>query len=103
MFHFCIPTDINRDVRKVKRLLSSLEKDELKALFEELGLFDVTLRRKYSDNDNAYADYLVRSWIRGDDDVLRSEDYPGGATGENLKKALTKLDRIGIADEICLA
>ena len=97
------PTDINRDVRKVKCLLKPLEKDELKALFEELGLFDATLRKKYSDNDNVYADYLVRSWIRGDDDVLRSVDYPGGATWGNLKKALTKLDRVGIADEIHLA
>ena len=76
LFH--TSTDINRDVRKVKPLLSSLEKDELKNLFEELGLFNATLCRKYSDD--VYADYLVHLWIRGDDEVLRSEDYPGGAT-----------------------
>ena len=97
---YCI--DIDRDVRKVKNLLKPLEKDEIKELFGELGLFDATLRKKYSDNDNVYADYLVRLWIRGDDDAQQLEDYPGGATWENLKKALTKLGRTGIAEEIKL-
>ena len=94
-----IPTDINRDVRKAINLLSLLEKHELKQLFGELGLHDVTLRRKYSDDLDVYAEYLVCLWIRGDDDVLKLKEYPGGATWENLKKALTKLG-IGIAEEI---
>ena len=89
-------TDINKDGRKVKRLLNSLDRDNLKALFEELGLSETTLGNKYSDSAVAYLDDLVRSWIHERDDVLDR----GGATWENLKSALQELGHNGIADII---
>ena len=88
--------DINKDVCQVKRLLNSLDRDNLKALFEELGLSETTLGNKYSDNAVAYLDDLVRSWILGKDDVLDR----GGATWENLKSALKKLGHNGIANKV---
>jgi hypothetical protein len=94
--------NIDRDVRKVKRLLKPLDNDELKELFEEFGLSNATLRNKYAQGVNVYADDLVRAWILGKDGVLKSKEYPGGATWGNLKKALTKLGRTGIAEEIKL-
>ena len=89
-------TDINKDGCQVKELLKPLNKDELKALFEELGLSETTLRNKYSDNAVAYLDDLVSSWIQARDDVLER----GGPTWENLKKALKKLGHNGIAIEV---
>ena len=88
--------DINKDGRKVKRLLNSLDRDNLKALFEELGLSETTLRNKYSDSAVAYLDDLVRSWIQARDDVLDR----GGATWESLKSALKKLGHNGIANKV---
>ena len=89
-------TDINKDGRKVKKLLKPLNKDEHKGLFEELGLYETTLGNKYSDSAVAYLDDLVRSWIHERDDVLDR----GGATWENLKSALQELGHNGIANEI---
>ena len=88
--------DINKDGCQVKRLLNSLDRDNLKALFEELGLSETTLGNKYSDSAVAYLDDLVRSWIQARDDVLER----GGPTWENLKKALKKLGHNGIAIEV---
>ena len=88
--------DINRDGRKVQRLLNSLDRDNLKALFKELGLYETTLGNKYSDNAVAYLDDLVSSWIQARDDVLER----GGATWENLKSVLKKLGHNGIAIEV---
>ena len=69
-------TDIDKDGRRVKELLKPLNRDELKELFEELGLSDATLRNKYSDSTMAYLDDLVRGWILRRDAVLDR----GGAT-----------------------
>ena len=88
--------DINKDGCQVKRLLNSLDRDNLKALFEELGLYETTLKNKYSDNAVAYLDDLVSSWIQARDDVLER----GGPTWENLKSALKKLGHNGIAMEV---
>ena len=95
-------TDIDRDVLKAKRFLKSLDKDELKDLFRELGLSDMSVRDKYSEGVSVYTDDLVRSWILERDAVLASEVYLGGATWENLKKALIELKHIGIAREIVI-
>ena len=89
-------TDINKDGCQVKELLKPLNKDELKALFEKLGLSETTLGNKYSDSAVAYLDDLVRSWIQARDNVLER----GGPTWENLKKALKKLGHNGIAIEV---
>ena len=88
--------DINKDGCQVKRLLNSLDRDNLKALFEELGLSETTLGNKYSYSAVAYLDDLVRSWILGKDDVLDR----GGATWESLKSALKKLGHNGIANKV---
>ena len=98
--HYLLPTDLNRDVRKVTFLLKNLEKDELEELFLELGLLNTTVQNKKSASTQVYAKDLIRSWILGKDDVLKSEEYRGGATWENLKKALVKLNHSGIAEQI---
>ena len=77
-----------------------MEIDQLKGLFEELGLYDATLRNRYANNVTAYSDDLTRAWIQGRDGVLKSDDYPGGPTWENLKKALLEIRHKGIADKI---
>ena len=100
LYHYSIiNADIDRDVLKAKGLLTSLDKNELKDLFRELGLSDMTVRNKYSDDLSVYAEDLIRSWILEKDAVLKSEVYLGGATWENLKKAL-QLKHTGIANKI---
>ena len=48
-----------------------------------------------------YAEGLIRAWILGDEGVTTaSEDYPGGATWENLRKALNELNHSGIAASV---
>ena len=89
-------TDIDKDGRSVKELLKPLNRDELKELFEELGLSDATLRNRYTDCAVAYLDDLVRGWMLRRDAVLDR----GGATWENLKKALQRLGHNGIAANI---
>ena len=94
-------TDIDRDVRRAKGCLKNLDKEELKDLFQELGLFDQTVRNRYLDSSRAeYSEELVRAWILGRDGVLDQEGYEGGATWENLRKALRELNHIGVAAEI---
>ena len=95
--------DVDRDLCKVKSILTNLDKDELKDLFRELALFDATLQNKYySESVSEYAEDLIRSWILGKDDVLKSEKYCGGPTWENLKKALTACNHNGIAEKITI-
>ena len=89
-------TDIDKDGRSVKELLKPLNRDELKELFEELGLSDATLRNRYTDCAVAYGDDLVRGWMLRRDAVLDR----GGATWKNLKKALQRLGHNGIAANI---
>ena len=92
--------DIDRDVGRVQKHLKPLENVQLKQLFEELGLSDSTLRNKYSHSVQAYADDLIRAWILGRDNVLTSEEYQGGPTMDNLKKALTALGHNGIVSKM---
>ena len=92
--------DIDRDVGKVADLLKNLTRDELKRLFSELGLFNATVMNKYEQGTSVYADDLIQKWILEKDDVLSKTDYPEGATWENLKKALKKLNHHGIAKHI---
>ena len=89
-------TDINKDGRRVKKLLKPLNRYELKELFTELGLSNATLINRYTDSRDAYLDDLVHPWIQGRDDVLDR----GGATWESLKKALQELGHNGIAANI---
>ena len=63
-------SDIERDVRRVKGCLKNLDKEDL---FQELGLFDQTVRNRYSDSSRAeYSEELVRAWILGRDGVSKS-------------------------------
>ena len=78
---------------KAKNDLRNLRKDELGDLFRELGLDDATV-------ENNGPDTIIRSWILETDAVLDKKEYPGGATWENLKKALAKLGHKGIAMKI---
>ena len=101
MYILSFPKDIDRDVRRAKGCLKDLGKEELKDLFQELGLYDSTVQNNYSSSTRAeYSEGLIRDWIRGKDGVLTSEDYSGGATWENLRRALKELNHHGIADDI---
>ena len=85
---------IDKDGPVVKQLLQPLNKDELKQLFEELGLSDTTLRNKYdSDSVLVYADDLIRAWMLEKNSVLEM----GGATKENMILALEKIGQNGRA------
>ena len=95
-----VSPDIDKDTRKVKKKLRALKKDELKNIFEELGLFRSTLENKYGDDIIVYADDLICAWILGRDDVLTSDDYPGGPTWENLIRALREFGHNGVANDI---
>ena len=94
-------TDINRDFHIAMGCLKDLDKEELKGLFQELELFYATVQDSFHNSSrNGYAEDLMRSWILGQDGVLISEKYEGGATWENLKKALRKLNHLGTAKKI---
>ena len=88
-------------MRRAKGCLKHLDRDELKDLFQELGLYHSTVQNNYSGSTRAeYSERLIRDWIRGEDGVLTSEDYSGGATWENLRKALKELNHHGVANDI---
>ena len=81
-------------------MIRVLGKDQLRNLFGELRLYHATLMNQYGGSVEAYAHDLVCAWIQGRDGVLKSEDYPGGPTWENLKKALEELGHKGTANII---
>ena len=88
-------------MRRAKGCLKHLDKEELKDLFQELGLYDSTVLNNFSDSTRAaYSESLIRAWILGKDGVLKSEDYRGGATWENLRKALRELNHHGVAEAV---
>ena len=51
--------DIDQDMSKAKCVLIHLDKDELGDLFRELGLYDTSVRDKYTDSLNDYAEDLI--------------------------------------------
>ena len=78
-----------------------LGKKELRDLFRDLGLANVTLQNHFEVYGlNQYADDLLLAWINERDNVLNNTDYPGGATWENLRKALTKLGHHGAGERV---
>ena len=78
-----------------------VEKNELRDIFRELGLADATLQNKFECSGlKQYADDLLHAWINERDKVLNNPDYPGGATWENLKKALSKEQHHGAVEAI---
>ena len=86
---------------KAKGCLKHLDKEDVKDLFQQLGLYDSTVQNNYSDGTRAaYCEGLIRAWILGRDGVLMKEDYSGGAMWENLRKALRELNHHGIAKDI---
>ena len=91
--------DINEDVGSVMDILQELNHMELKNLFTELGIKNATLQKNYQQGFDVYADDLIRTWIKGNQMVERPK-YQGGATRENLKKALNKLGFHGTASKI---
>ncbi|CAI8051843.1 hypothetical protein GBAR_LOCUS28378 [Geodia barretti] len=93
--------DIDRDLHIAKRHLQHLSKQELKDIFLELGLFDATVRDNLTDSSrDSYAEDLIRAWILGRDGIMIKEEYKGGATWENLKKALRNINHPGVAATI---
>ena len=94
--------DIDRDLGPVKGILvRHLDKEQLRDLFRELGLANKTLQDTLDHHGlSQYAEDLVYAWINGRDDVLKKPEYPGGATWDNLRKALTKEGHGGAALQI---
>jgi hypothetical protein len=96
--------DVDTGVHDIGKHLKDLQKDELKHLFRELGLYSSTVENTYAGSSrDAYADDLIRAWILGKDGVLlppKSRVYAGGATRRNLKKALTEMKYHGVAARI---
>ena len=80
--------------------LQGLKKEELKELFLELGLFDTTVQNNFDSSRDSYAEDLIRAWILGKDGIGTKEEYKGGATWENLKKSLRKINHPGVAAAI---
>ena len=95
---FCLSADIDRDFIDAKMLLVRyLSKWGLRYLFRELGLADSTLQDHYEHYSvNQYADSLLHAWINERDDVVTT----GGATWENLKRALESIGCGGAANQI---
>ena len=86
------------DILHIKDVLTKLNKGKLRDLFQELGLSESSTNEMFTDGIGDYADDLLRKWKIGDDDVL--DKYKGGATPENLKKALIKRKHRGLADQL---
>ena len=93
---------MDRDLGPAKNILvRRLDKQQLKNLFRELGLADTTLQDHLDHYGlSQYAEDLVHAWINGRDDVLKKPEYPGGATWDNLRKALDKEGHGGAALQI---
>ena len=100
IYHFL--TDIDNDLGPAKTtLVCCLDKEQLRDLFRELGLANKTLQDHYENYGlSQYAEEMLEAWINGRDNVLNNPAYPGGATWENLRKALTKYGHHGAAGEI---
>ena len=78
-----------------------LNKEQLRDIFRDLGLADATLQEHYQDYGlDEYAEDLLIAWINKRDDVLDNPDYPGGATWENLRKALAKNGHNGAREQL---
>ena len=76
-----------------------LDKKQLRDLFRELGLANATLQNHFHHYGlNDYAEDLLLAWIKERDNVLSNPEYPGGATWENLRKALTELGHHGAVE-----
>lgn len=77
--------NVDRDFLRVHQLLSNLKKGELRTVGRHLGLSDNTVNNYYYDNSvNNYREEIITAWMNERDNVLKN----GGATWENLKKAL---------------
>ena len=73
-----------------------LDKQKLRDLFRELELADRILQNHFATSGVAeYADFLLHAWIDEEDYVPR-----GGATWENLKRALQSIGCGGAAKKI---
>ena len=82
-----ISADRDKDLGDTKKILVKyLNMGQLRDLFRELGLVDITLQNTYENSSiSEYADYLLQAWINNRDGVPEK----GGPTWENLERALT--------------
>ena len=98
-----LSADSGRDFIDARMLLVRyLNKGEFRDLFRELGLADRTQYYYYKHYHyghygvDEYADSLLRAWINERDHVVTT----GGATWENLKRALESIGHGGAASQI---
>ena len=91
-----------RDLISAKDVLVKyLSKSELRDLFNRLGLADNTLQDRFDTaGKNDYAREMLKAWKNRQDDVLKSTDYSGGPTWENLRKALNNMEHHGAVLEL---
>ena len=88
--------NIDRDFIHVRQLLHNLNKEELKAIGRHLGLSNNTVNNFYDNSVNSYCEEIITAWMNERDSVLSN----GGATWENLKKALESEGLTGHAAKI---
>ena len=88
--------NINRDFILVRHLLHDLKKEELRAVGRHLGLSNDTVNNYYDNSINSYCEEIITAWMNERDNVLNN----GGATWENLKRALESEGLTGHAAQI---
>ena len=92
-----------KDVHFVEDILAQfiMKRDDIQRLFTTLGLSEITVGGFHEIHDKKqYAHGLLVAWRNEQDDVLKSTDYPGGPTWENLRKALTDIGHLGTANRL---
>ena len=80
----CARLNLDKDLLLVRQLLSGLNKEKLKYIGMRLGLTHDTVNNYYDSSVAIYCDEMLRAWISERDNVIDR----GGATWQNLKKAL---------------
>ena len=89
--------NIDQDLLHVRKLLSNLNKNDLRDIGRRLGLSNDTVNNTYDNASNsAYCDDILSDWMIERDNVRNK----GGATWENLKRALEAQGLTGHAAKI---
>ena len=88
--------NLDNDFLFVHHLLSGLNKEQLKYIGIHLGLAHDTVNNYYDSSADRYCSEMLRAWISERDNVIEH----GGATWQNLKKALQAEGLNGHAEKI---
>ena len=92
----CARLNLDKDFLFVRHLLSGLNKEKLKYVGMRLGLAHDTVNNFYDSSVAIYCSEILTAWINERDNVIDR----GGATWQNLKKALQDEGLNGHAEKI---